>query len=205
MGRTNLLASKSGLLEINEEAIEKFNSTSEEVTIATLKLFKSKEGRYDSNNKNYSLFVSTKVFNKIKKFNPEKKFIHSLFENKKVGLILTHVGKQNIKLNNISINRIEERLQKFNSSLTEIVTCEHNSATISGNIKVLKNKKINIILILGASAIVDIKDKIPEAIISSNGKIIRFGMPVDPGNLLLIGKIKNISVIGLPGCARSPA
>ena len=36
-GRTNLLASKSGLLEINEEAIEKFNSTSEEVTIATLK------------------------------------------------------------------------------------------------------------------------------------------------------------------------
>ena len=30
-------------------------------------------------------------------------------------------------------------------------------------------------------------------------------MPVDPGNLLLIGKIKNISVIGLPGCARSPS
>ncbi len=205
-GRTNLLASKSGLLEINEEAIEKFNSTSEEVTIATLKNYsKVKKGEMIATIKIIPFFVSTKVLNKIKNSILKKSlYIHS-FENKKVGLILTHVGKQNIKLNNISINRIEERLKKFNSSLTEIVTCEHNSETISNYIKVLKNKKINIILILGASAIVDIKDKIPEAIISSNGKIIRFGMPVDPGNLLLIGKIKNISVIGLPGCARSPS
>jgi len=30
-------------------------------------------------------------------------------------------------------------------------------------------------------------------------------MPVDPGNLLLLGKIKNTHVIGLPGCARSPS
>ena len=60
-------------------------------------------------------------------------------------------------------------------------------------------------MILGSSAIVDIKDKIPEAINFSKGKIIRFGMPVDPGNLLLLGKIKNTHVIGLPGCARSPS
>ena len=30
-------------------------------------------------------------------------------------------------------------------------------------------------------------------------------MPVDPGNLLLLGKIKKIPIIGLPGCARSPS
>ena len=33
----------------------------------------------------------------------------------------------------------------------------------------------------------------------------RFGMPVDPGNLLFLGDLKGSSVIGLPGCARSPA
>ena len=60
-------------------------------------------------------------------------------------------------------------------------------------------------MILGSSAIVDIKDKIPEAINYSKGKIIRFGMPVDPGNLLLLGKINQTHVIGLPGCARSPS
>jgi len=30
-------------------------------------------------------------------------------------------------------------------------------------------------------------------------------MPVDPGNLLVLGRIGDRPVIGLPGCARSPA
>jgi molybdenum cofactor cytidylyltransferase len=30
-------------------------------------------------------------------------------------------------------------------------------------------------------------------------------MPVDPGNLLFLGDINGRPVIGLPGCARSPA
>jgi molybdenum cofactor cytidylyltransferase len=30
-------------------------------------------------------------------------------------------------------------------------------------------------------------------------------MPVDPGNLLFLGQIGQRAVIGLPGCARSPA
>jgi len=35
--------------------------------------------------------------------------------------------------------------------------------------------------------------------------VIYFGMPVDPGNLLLLGEVGRIKVIGLPGCSRSPA
>ena len=30
-------------------------------------------------------------------------------------------------------------------------------------------------------------------------------MPVDPGNLLVLGDLRGQPVIGLPGCARSPA
>ena len=30
-------------------------------------------------------------------------------------------------------------------------------------------------------------------------------MPVDPGNLLFLGDLQGRPVIGLPGCARSPA
>ena len=33
---------------------------------------------------------------------------------------------------------------------------------------------------------------------------MRFGMPVDPGNLLLLGRLGGKPVLGLPGCARSP-
>ena len=45
---------------------------------------------------------------------------------------------------------------------------------------------------------------IPAAIVAAGGAIDHFGMPVDPGNLLLLGHVGGKPVLGLPGCARSP-
>ena len=45
---------------------------------------------------------------------------------------------------------------------------------------------------------------IPAAITGIGGAIEHFGMPVDPGNLLLIGSAGGVPVLGAPGCARSP-
>jgi molybdenum cofactor cytidylyltransferase len=45
---------------------------------------------------------------------------------------------------------------------------------------------------------------IPAAISDVGGAIEHFGMPVDPGNLLLIGSAGGVPVLGAPGCARSP-
>ena len=60
------------------------------------------------------------------------------------------------------------------------------------------------ILIAGASAIADRRDVIPTAIERAGGTIEHFGMPVDPGNLLLLGRIGAVDAMGLPGCVRSP-
>ena len=56
----------------------------------------------------------------------------------------------------------------------------------------------------GASAIADRRDVIPAAIERAGGKVEHFGMPVDPGNLMLIGQVNGAPVLGAPGCARSP-
>lgn len=61
------------------------------------------------------------------------------------------------------------------------------------------------ILILTASATSDIRDTAPTALRAAGGEVSRFGMPVDPGNLLFVGMLSGRPVIGLPGCARSPA
>jgi molybdenum cofactor cytidylyltransferase len=63
---------------------------------------------------------------------------------------------------------------------------------------------VDLLLIHGASAILDRRDVIPAAIVAAGGRIDHFGMPVDPGNLLLLGRIGERPVLGLPGCARSP-
>jgi molybdenum cofactor cytidylyltransferase len=60
------------------------------------------------------------------------------------------------------------------------------------------------VIVFGASAIADRRDVIPAAITDIGGVIEHFGMPVDPGNLLLIGNASGVPVLGAPGCARSP-
>jgi molybdenum cofactor cytidylyltransferase len=60
------------------------------------------------------------------------------------------------------------------------------------------------VLILTGSATSDRNDVGPAAVAAAGGRLIRFGMPVDPGNLLFLGDLAGRPVIGLPGCARSP-
>ncbi len=62
-----------------------------------------------------------------------------------------------------------------------------------------------LVLILGASATSDELDVCPAGLVAAGGRLTRFGMPVDPGNLLFLGRLGMADVIGLPGCARSPA
>ncbi len=62
-----------------------------------------------------------------------------------------------------------------------------------------------VVLILTGSATSDPEDVAPGALRDAGGTVTRFGMPVDPGNLLFFGQHRGRPVIGLPGCARSPA
>ena len=42
-----------------------------------------------------------------------------------------------------------------------------------------------------------------KALKKAKGKVIAYGAPTDPGNLLMVGTLKNKQVIGVPGCAKS--
>jgi molybdenum cofactor cytidylyltransferase len=63
----------------------------------------------------------------------------------------------------------------------------------------------DMVLILTGSATSDLYDTAPQAVRAAGGNVLRFGMPVDPGNLLFLGDLDGRPVVGLPGCARSPA
>jgi molybdenum cofactor cytidylyltransferase len=81
----------------------------------------------------------------------------------------------------------------------------HAADEIAAAIKALKTEGCGLLLIVGASAIADRRDVIPAGIELAGGTVEHFGMPVDPGNLLLLAKSADgAPVLGLPGCARSP-
>jgi molybdenum cofactor cytidylyltransferase len=87
-------------------------------------------------------------------------------------------------------------------SLVESLTVPHKTAELA---QVISGAQGDIILILTASATSDPSDVAPQAVRDAGGNVTRFGMPVDPGNLLFLGDYGGRPVIGLPGCARSPA
>jgi len=69
----------------------------------------------------------------------------------------------------------------------------------------LRGSTADLVMILTGSATSDVNDVAPQALRAAGGDVAHFGMPVDPGNLLFIGSLGTRAVIGLPGCARSPA
>ncbi len=97
---------------------------------------------------------------------------------------------------------IADRLAALGMDLAETVTVPHRAAPLA---EALPRLRGDIALILTGSATSDIDDVAPSAVRRAGGSVERFGMPVDPGNLLFLGRLGARPVIGLPGCARSPA
>ena len=72
------------------------------------------------------------------------------------------------------------------------------------SINTLLSRGCELICILGASAVVDRRDVVPSGIEAAGGTIQHFGIPVDPGNLILIASCRAVPVLALPGSVRSP-
>ena len=80
----------------------------------------------------------------------------------------------------------------------------HERAALARALDEVLKEGAELAIVFGASAIADRRDVIPAALEAIGGRIEHFGMPVDPGNLLMIGDARGHPVLGAPGCARSP-
>jgi molybdenum cofactor cytidylyltransferase len=103
-----------------------------------------------------------------------------------------------------TVDATRARLASLGGELIDEAVVEHDAGSVAAALKAGLARGANLLLVLGASAVVDRRDVIPSAIGAAGGAVEHFGMPVDPGNLLLFGSLGGTPVIGLPGCARSP-
>ena len=97
-----------------------------------------------------------------------------------------------------------ERLARTGSEISGEIRTPHEAPDVARAIERLAGDS-DMVLVFGASAMSDPEeDVIPAAIHASGGVVYRSGMPVDPGNLILLAELDGRPVLGLPGCARSP-
>ncbi|MFZ3584404.1 molybdopterin-binding protein [Loktanella sp. DJP18] len=116
-----------------------------------------------------------------------------------VALIETRIGRD---LGDKGMRSLQTRLDRLGVGFAGRIMVSHDSQAIA---EALKTSDAPLVCILTGSATSDLHDTAPEGLRQAGGTVAHFGMPVDPGNLLFLGDLDGRPVIGLPGCARSPA
>ena len=116
-------------------------------------------------------------------------------------LLQTELSGSGNKLREKTAGVTGARLQRLGAALEEAPPLPHAVGPLAD---ALRASRAPLVLVAGAAATSDRRDVIPAAIVQAGGELLRVGMPVDPGNLLVLGRLGDRLVIGLPGCARSP-
>jgi len=202
-GRVNLIADCDGIFTLNPQVINRFNSVEEAITLATLPEFtRVRKGTLLATLKIIPYSVPKMIIDQaLECIKRDCMQLHG-FTPKNCDIILTRTDGFKKSLLAKAEKVLKERIVPLQLRVDSCQVVEHTEQAVSNAIGTAKNDTI---LILGASATSDRRDVIPAGIVSAGGQIERFGMPVDPGNLLVLGKYHNKDVIGLPGCARAPA
>ena len=118
--------------------------------------------------------------------------------------MITKVAGSKQSLIEKSETAMRERVKALGSDLAQVRVCDHSIEAVRTSVKELEVLSCNPILLFGASAIVDREDVIPAGLSAAGGTVVHLGMPVDPGNLMMLGDLHGVPVLGVPSCARSP-
>lgn len=206
-GRVNLLADAPGLLVLDVAAIDRLNALDESITIATLP--------------NHTLVSAREMLATIKIIpfavpGPVLAVAEAMLRSGgpslrilplkplKVGLVVSELPGLKESAMEGAAEVTGARVEALQGSMLPVERVRHETPAIADALARLRRAGAELLLIAGASATVDRRDVGPAAIIRAGGAITHFGMPVDPGNLICLGRVGDVPAMVLPGCARSP-
>ena len=206
-GRCNLFADAAGVLVVDKDAIDELNRIDEAVTFATLSAFKPVvEGEMIATVKIIPFAVGKGprdiALNIAEKAKPIIRV--APYKVRKIGVVSTLLPGLAPKVVDKTVRVLKDRIAPSGASVIAERQVPHDQDALARAIDEVLREGAELVIVFGASAIADRRDVIPAALEAVGGTIEHFGMPVDPGNLMLIGNARGISVIGAPGCARSP-
>lgn len=206
-GRVNLVADQAGILIVDKARLDAINLTDEAVTIATLPPFAAVEPRQMLATVKIIPFAAPEAaVSAAETLAREAAPLIRVapFTPKRAGLIQTMLPSVKPSVLDKTEGVMADRMAGIGGSIAHSSRTPHAVEPLADAIRAQLTRGLAPILIAGASAITDRRDVIPAAIEQAGGVVEHFGMPVDPGNLMLLGRIGEVPVIGLPGCARSP-
>jgi molybdenum cofactor cytidylyltransferase len=204
-GRANLFAEHAGILVVDKAGIDELNEVDEAITLATLPAFKPVvPGEMIATVKIIPFAVNTAARTAALAIAKPNFVRIAPYKVRKVGVISTVLPGLSGKVVDKTLKITRERLAPAGAAIVAERRVPHDQKELSRAIDEVLKEGVELVVVFGASAIADRRDVIPAAVEAVGGRIEHFGMPVDPGNLMLVGVAGGQPVIGAPGCARSP-
>ncbi|HWU60572.1 MAG TPA: molybdopterin-binding/glycosyltransferase family 2 protein [Ensifer sp.] len=204
-GRVNFHAETNGLFRADRALVDAFNAIHPALTLATLAdRAPVRKGDLVATIKIIPLAVSAELADKGRALLASgPAFSVRPFASLTAGLIATVLPSLKPSVMDKTKRLTEDRLRPSGSRIVEEARCPHDAQAVAAHIADFA-KRYGLVIVFGASAMTDEGDVIPAAIRLAGGELAIAGMPVDPGNLLVLGYVRGVPVIGAPGCARSP-
>ena len=204
-GRANLHASQGGLLVLDEAAITAVNRVNESVTLATLVPFKPVvPGEMVATVKIIPYAVPGAVLDRALSVAAPAIRV-APYRLTRVAAISTLLPGLKPSVVDKTLRTLDARLAPAGARIVAEARVPHESGAVAQALRdAIERDGAELVVVFGASAIADRRDVIPAGIEAAGGIVDHLGMPVDPGNLLLLGRLGEAPVIGAPGCARSP-
>jgi len=205
-GRVNLFAGSAGVLTLDVAALDMLNRIDEAITVATLPALKAVvAGEMIATVKIIPYGLPQRLVDEaVAALAGVLPITVAAYRPARVGVISTLLPGLKPSVVDKTLRVMAERLAPAGATLIGETRVPHEAGAVAQAIAAMVAGPAEIIVVFGASAITDRRDVIPQALLAAGGAIEHLGMPVDPGNLLLIGELAGKPVIGAPGCARSP-
>jgi len=205
-GRVNLIAATPGLLRVDRAGLDAVNAVHEALTVGTLPDSASVAAReMVATIKIIPFAVPEGVLAQAEDLARQRPVLQlHPFRPLRVGLVMTSLPGMKHSILAGTAEATAARVAGLTGTMLPPLECAHAEAPIAAALRELMSQDADVLLVAGASAVVDRRDVGPAGIVAAGGEILHFGMPVDPGNLICLGRIGERPALVLPGCARSP-
>ena len=203
-GRANLLASEDCCVLLDEDLLRQVNCTSSLVVASTLNFSFATAGQRIASIKSAPFAVAKSDFEGTLNMLRERGPIMQArpVRNSAVGVLYCDPTNGE-RARTLFESVVRQKLERFGIRNSQSLAVLENDEHVSRAMQQLLRAKPAAILVASTTAPAGPGDVVGRAMAKINCQIERFLVPVEPGNLLLMGYKDDIPVVSAPGCFRS--
>ncbi|MEH7375867.1 molybdopterin-binding protein [Neobacillus drentensis] len=200
-GKMTIKSEILGLLKINEKAIHQINEIPG-IALSTLVTNRPvKKDQAIGGVRQIPLILETSSIREVETICQEHSYIAKVtpYRSLKIGMVTTGNEVYQGRIQDKFGPAVKQKVEDFGSEIVEQCFSPDESEIIESRIRYFLDRNVDLILVTGGMS-VDPDDRTPLAIKNVGAEIIRYGMPMLPGSMMLVSYYNEIPILGLPGC-----